>query len=1007
MTTNYSEELDFRLIFGETSHNHNLHQSSLGHTESRLDDDANCYPLFASGSHHPTVQQDSCSSQLYAAPHPGSVQPMESPSRVFDCPSIQITSISTNCHQDLGIHQLDQLAGACGEGGAGSLSRDQLFPLPLDPSYRDSSSLCPSPCSSLSSRSWLSDASSCESFSHVYDDVEAELNEAAARVRLASPLVSPLVSPLPSPLTSPQASPQVSPLVSPFGSPSCLAAYGDDPWYRYQQQQQQHLQYQYAQSLSPYQSPRTSVTEDSWLNPRPHSSSSRPSSRPTSPCGKRRHSSAEVIPGLASPHLSPNATPSHSPRGSVTEETWLGGATFAPYQTFPLDIDIPSKTRRTYHTNHNQDQVSLLPGQENSGLQDQDLANPSLNSGIAVSLPSLKKEDIVEHFLAVPTHFPWAKPKQVNTPLYRSTSLPPLDCPLPSQFGQYELKIEIQPKSHHRAHYETEGSRGAIKSDCGRHPVVKLIGYNEKPISLQMFIGTADERYIRPHLFYQVHRITGKTVATPSQETVIANTKVLEIPLLPENNMSASIDCAGILKLRNSDIELRKGETDIGRKNTRVRAVFRVQIPQHNGKVLSLQVASVPIECSQRLAQELPQIDNFSPACGSMTGGEEMTITGPNINPESVVIFQEKGSDGKTQWEAEVKAIPEKSTNRSIVVKIPPYHKKTMVSSTQVQFSVSNGKRKKSASQFFTYLSVQVKQEFGMGTDLATNDLARQNPTTSPAGFITTGDPITSEQAQPLEQWLLSGGSVCAPSSTHISYSPQDSSYLNHPHLPDSSLSAGEDLHTMFYHPSVDFTKSSYQKPQENLSYKGQPNLPIDSGLLQGGESSQIFIEQPRSQLGKEYQGMPLEKGHNLHHLGPSLASNLSVLTSPTVDRSGLRPVELMQFPQSSSSQVPPHRHHSTLATVPSISSSTRECLKDPQSIKGTSHQVARKSADPLGYSMSQGGESLNVKQEPDEEKELTFQTTGLQDITLDDVSEIIVRDLFEIPDSEDTNSVP
>lgn len=67
----------------------------------------------------------------------------------------------------------------------------------------------------------------------------------------------------------------------------------------------------------------------------------------------------------------------------------------------------------------------------------------------------------------------------------------------------------------------------------------QLIGYNEKPVNLQMFIGTADDRYLRPHAFYQVHRITGKTVATASQEIMIASTKVLEIPLLPENNMSA------------------------------------------------------------------------------------------------------------------------------------------------------------------------------------------------------------------------------------------------------------------------------------------------------------------------------------------------------------------------------------------------------------------------------------------------------------------------------------
>lgn len=61
--------------------------------------------------------------------------------------------------------------------------------------------------------------------------------------------------------------------------------------------------------------------------------------------------------------------------------------------------------------------------------------------------------------------------------------------------------------------------------------------------------------------------------------------------------LCARIDCAGILKLRNSDIELRKGETDIGRKNTRVRLVFRVHINQPNGRTVSLQASSNPIEC--------------------------------------------------------------------------------------------------------------------------------------------------------------------------------------------------------------------------------------------------------------------------------------------------------------------------------------------------------------------------------------------------------------------------
>lgn len=68
----------------------------------------------------------------------------------------------------------------------------------------------------------------------------------------------------------------------------------------------------------------------------------------------------------------------------------------------------------------------------------------------------------------------------------------------------------------------------------------QLHGYRGKePLGLQIFIGTADERILKPHAFYQVHRITGKTVTTTSFEKVIHGTKVLEIPLEPKNNMKA------------------------------------------------------------------------------------------------------------------------------------------------------------------------------------------------------------------------------------------------------------------------------------------------------------------------------------------------------------------------------------------------------------------------------------------------------------------------------------
>lgn len=55
-----------------------------------------------------------------------------------------------------------------------------------------------------------------------------------------------------------------------------------------------------------------------------------------------------------------------------------------------------------------------------------------------------------------------------------TASLPPLEWPLSSQSGSYELRIEVQPKPHHRAHYETEGSRGAVKAPTGGHPVVQV-----------------------------------------------------------------------------------------------------------------------------------------------------------------------------------------------------------------------------------------------------------------------------------------------------------------------------------------------------------------------------------------------------------------------------------------------------------------------------------------------------------------------------------------------------
>ena len=58
--------------------------------------------------------------------------------------------------------------------------------------------------------------------------------------------------------------------------------------------------------------------------------------------------------------------------------------------------------------------------------------------------------------------------------------------PQNTRHGTVSLQIITQPEQQHRARYQTEGSRGAVKDRSGNgFPVVKLNGYN-KPIILQV-----------------------------------------------------------------------------------------------------------------------------------------------------------------------------------------------------------------------------------------------------------------------------------------------------------------------------------------------------------------------------------------------------------------------------------------------------------------------------------------------------------------------------------------
>lgn len=466
---------------------------------------------------------------------------------------------------------------------------------------------------------------------------------------------------------------------SPWASPCVSPSSGANPGELCPRMQNIHTS---SPRTSPGTSPHTSLGEDGGLGAR--SPSPRP--RSASPQGKRTYDMYQnpgLMPGQRSRSPSPhgrqedlNTGPHFTHAGLVDSVNGFGSS--QPGLVPTKMVKTSNQVYTLYPENH---------GDRNYLVScDQDI----------------KSKAAAEPFFVIPSI--WPKPLVPNVCSLPLASLPPLEWPLPSRTDQFELHIDVQPKPHHRAHYETEGSRGAVKAPTGGHPVVQLHGYRGKdPLVLQIFIGTADERILKPHAFYQVHRITGKTVTTNSYEKIVNGTKVLEIPLEPKNNMKAIIDCAGILKLRNADIELRKGETDVGRKNTRVRLVFRVHIPQAGGQHVSLQVASHPIECSQRSAHELPMVEKQDMDSCSVLGGQQMILTGQNFSSDSKVIFLEKTQDGQQIWEMEATVDKDKSQPSMLFVEVPSYRDTSICQPVKVNFYVINGKRKRSQPQHFTF----------------------------------------------------------------------------------------------------------------------------------------------------------------------------------------------------------------------------------------------------------------------------------------------------------------
>ncbi|XP_024084318.1 nuclear factor of activated T-cells 5 isoform X2 [Cimex lectularius] len=251
----------------------------------------------------------------------------------------------------------------------------------------------------------------------------------------------------------------------------------------------------------------------------------------------------------------------------------------------------------------------------------------------------------------------------------------------------------------HRARYQTEGSRGAVKDRTGNSfPIVKLTGYN-KPATLEVYIGT-DQGRVAPHMFYQACRVSGKN-STPCVEKKVNGTVLIEIELDPSKDMIATCDCVGILKERNVDVEHRFPEESSGRskkKSTRCRMVFRTVITNDDNIPETLQVTSQPIICTQ--PPGVPEICKKSLSSCPAAGGLELFILGKNFLKDTKVVFSEGEFGTDSYWEAFVQPDKEFLQQSHLVCVVPAYRQEHIKESVAVRLNVISSERSSEAHTF-------------------------------------------------------------------------------------------------------------------------------------------------------------------------------------------------------------------------------------------------------------------------------------------------------------------
>ncbi|KAM8946373.1 nuclear factor of activated T-cells 5 isoform 2-T2 [Pelodytes ibericus] len=446
----------------------------------------------------------------------------------------------------------------------------------------------------------------------------------------------------------------------------------------------------------------------------------------------------------------------------------------------------------------------------------------------------------------------------------------PLLCEqFPNKCEGKELKIVVQPETQHRARYLTEGSRGSVKDRTQQgFPTVKLEGHNE-PVVLQVFVGN-DSGRVKPHGFYQACRVTGRNT-TPCKEVDIEGTTVIEVVLDSSNMMSLAIDCVGILKLRNADVEARIGIAGSKKKSTRARLVFRVNIPRKDGSVLTLQTPSSPILCTQPAG--IPEILKKSLHSCSVKGEEEVFLIGKNFLKGAKVVFQENISD-ENSWKSEAEIDMELFHQNHLIVKVPPYHDQHITSPVSVVMFVLTNAGRSHELQPFTYMpepsipvNVLIKKEIPSPTQACTFEdtmkavtppacnMEEGNLLPSVRGSpIKSNDLIKNEDTAPMELTADQRDSPLYKQTTNVAASSQQNVEItssNGSFSPAVShlSSEGDQIQVFSPEPLTTIQAQDISSPNSFQSVTSSSQCPSNESIMQQATQFQAMDSQPRENI--------------------------------------------------------------------------------------------------------------------------------------------------------------